>query len=39
MDRSNLSEILSGKKEPKMQTAFKILNALGYELTLKEKVS
>ena len=37
MDRSNLSEILNGKKEPKMQTAIKILNALGYELTLSQK--
>ena len=39
MDRSNLSEILNGKKEPKMQTVFKILGALGYELTLSQKVS
>lgn len=38
MDRSNLSEILNGKKEPKMQTTIKILNALGYELTLSQKV-
>lgn len=36
MDRSNLSEILNGKKEPKMQTTIKILEALGYEITLKE---
>lgn len=36
MDRSNLSEILNGKKEPRMQTTIKILEALGYEITLKE---
>ena len=38
MYRSNLSEILNGKKEPKMQTTIKILDALGYELTLNKKV-
>lgn len=37
MDRSNLSEILNGKKEPKMQTTMKILKALGYELTLSKR--
>ena len=39
MNRSNLSEILNGKTEPKMQTAFKILSALGYNITLTKKVS
>ena len=37
MNRGNLSEILNGKIEPKMQTAFKILDALGYKLTLEQK--
>lgn len=39
MNRGNLSEILNGKIEPKMQTAFKILKSLGYEITLTKKVS
>ena len=39
MNRGNLSEILNGKIEPKMQTAFKILNGLGYEFTLTKKAS
>ena len=39
MNRGNLSEILNGKVEPKMQTAFKILNKLGYEITLSKKAS
>ena len=39
MNRSNLSEILNGKIEPKMQTAFKILNILGYNITLTKKTS
>ena len=39
INRGNLSDILNGKKEPKMQTAFKILGALGYDLTLNQKVS
>ena len=39
MNRGNLSEILNGKIEPKMQTAFKILNSLGYEFTLTKKAS
>lgn len=39
MNRGNLSDILNGKKEPKMQTAFKILSALGYELELNQKAS
>ena len=38
INRGNLSDILNGKKEPKMQTAFKILSALGYELELHQKV-
>lgn len=37
MNRGNLSEILNGKVEPKMQTAFKILKSLGYEITLTKK--
>ncbi len=37
MNRGNLSEILNGKIEPKMQTAFKILKGLGYEITLTKK--
>ncbi len=37
MNRGNLSEILNGKVEPKMQTAFKILKSLGYEITLERK--
>lgn len=39
MNRGNLSEILNGKIEPKMQTAFKILESLGYEITLTKKES
>ena len=39
MNRGNLSEILNGKVEPKMQTAFKILKGLGYEITLNKKIS
>lgn len=39
MNRGNLSEILNGKIEPKMQTAFKILKGLGYEITLTKKAS
>ena len=39
MNRGNLSEILNGKVEPKMQTAFKILKGLGYEITLTKKAS
>lgn len=39
INRGNLSDILNGKKEPKMQTAFKILSALGYELELNQKAS
>ena len=39
MNRGNLSEILNGKIEPKMQTTFKILKGLGYEITLTKKAS
>ena len=39
MNRGNLSEILNGKIEPKMQTAFKILKGLGYEITITKKAS
>jgi len=37
LNRGNLSEILSGKIEPKLKTMFKILDELGYELTLNKK--
>jgi len=37
MNRGNLSEILNGKVEPKMQTTFKILKSLGYEITISKK--
>lgn len=39
MNRGNLSEILNGKIEPKIQTVFKILDALGYNLILAQKAS
>lgn len=39
MNRGNLSEILNGKIEPKMQTMLKILGSLGYEITLTKKES
>lgn len=39
MNRGNLSEILNGKVEPKMQTAIKILNSLGYDIKLTKKIS
>ena len=39
MNRGNLSEILNGKVEPKMQTAFKILKGLGYEIVLTKKAA
>jgi DNA-binding phage protein len=37
MNRGNLSEILNGKIEPKMQTTFKILKGLGYDITLTKR--
>ena len=31
LDRSNLSEIVNGNKMPRLETAFKLLNGLGYK--------
>ena len=35
MDRSNLSDILNGKVQPKISTALKLINCLGYKIQLK----
>ena len=37
IDRSNLSEIVNGNKQPRLETAFKLLTGLGYkyDITLK----
>ena len=35
MDRSNLSDIVNGKVEPKLTTALKLLHGLGYKIQLK----
>ncbi|DAA96806.1 TPA: hypothetical protein CPT80_04095 [Candidatus Gastranaerophilales bacterium HUM_9] len=35
MDRSNLSDILNGKVQPKISTTLKLLNGLGYKIQLK----
>ena len=35
MDRSNLSDILNGKVQPKLSTALKLLQGLGYKIQLK----
>lgn len=35
MDRSNLSEILNGKKTPRIDTIFKLLNGLGYSYNIR----
>jgi len=35
LDRSNLSEIVNGTKQPKLETAFKLLNGLGYKYDIK----
>jgi DNA-binding phage protein len=35
MDRSNLSDILNGKVQPKISTALKLINGLGYKIQLK----
>lgn len=35
MDRSNLSDILNGKVQPKISTTLKLLNGLGYKIKLK----
>ena len=37
IDRSNLSEIINGKKTPHLDTALKILNGLGYTFDIKLK--
>ena len=34
MDRSNLSDILNGKVQPKISTTLKLLNGLGYKIEL-----
>ena len=35
IDRSNLSEIVNGDKKPRLETAFKLLNGLGYKYNIK----
>ena len=35
MDRSNLSDILNGKVQPKISTTLKLLKGLGYKIELK----
>lgn len=35
IDRSNLSEIINGNKQPRLETAFKLLNGLGYKYDIK----
>ena len=35
IDRSNLSEIVNGSKQPRLETAFKLLNGLGYKYDIK----
>ena len=35
IDRSNLSEIVNGNKQPRLETAFKLLNGLGYKYDIK----
>ena len=35
IDRSNLSEIVNGNKQPRLDTAFKLLNGLGYKYDIK----
>lgn len=35
MDRSNLSDILNGKVEPKISTTLKLINGLGYKIQLE----
>ncbi|DAB06690.1 TPA: hypothetical protein CPT95_10025 [Candidatus Gastranaerophilales bacterium HUM_15] len=35
IDRSNLSEIVNGDKQPRLETAFKLLNGLGYKYDIK----
>lgn len=35
IDRSNLSEVINGNKQPRLETAFKLLNGLGYKYDIK----
>ena len=35
MDRSNLSDIINGKVQPKISTALKLIHGLGYKIQLK----
>ena len=35
IDRSNLSEIVNGSKQPRLETAFKLLNGLGFKYDIK----
>lgn len=35
IDRSNLSEIVNGHKQPRLETAFRLLNGLGYKYNIK----
>lgn len=35
IDRSNLSEIVNGDKQPRLETAFKLLNGLGFKYDIK----
>lgn len=35
LNRGNLSDIINGKVQPKVETAFKIINGLGYKIQLK----
>ena len=37
IDRSNLSEIVNGDKQPHLETAFKLLNGLGFKYDIKLK--
>lgn len=37
IDRSNLSEIVNGDKQPRLETAFKLLNGLGYKYDIRLK--
>ena len=37
IDRSNLSEIVNGSKQPRLETAFKLLNGLGFKYDIKLK--
>ena len=37
LDRSNLSEIVNGNKQPRLETALKLLNVLGYSYNISLK--